>query len=63
MASTRNRTGNLFRPPRRGDTALAVATRWYDPAVIVATIDGVVDAANVDTLSTWCWTGPCCAAR
>jgi anti-anti-sigma regulatory factor len=50
MASTRNRTGNLFRPPRRGDTALTVATRWYDPAVIVATIDGVVDAANVDTL-------------
>lgn len=51
MASTQNRAGNLFRAPRRGgDTVLTVATRWYDPAVIVATLDGVVDAANVDTV-------------
>lgn len=50
MASTQDRADIYFRAPRRADTVLTVATRWYDPAVIVATIDGVVDAANVDTL-------------
>lgn len=35
---------------RRAQTVMTVATQWYDPAVTVVTVDGVVDAANVERL-------------
>lgn len=51
MTQSSNRPGTpQRRAPRRADTVLSVTTRWYDPAVTVVVVDGVIDAANVDDL-------------
>ncbi|GAS97501.1 anti-anti-sigma regulatory factor [Mycolicibacterium canariasense] len=50
MALTRTTDNGRRRGPVRADTVLTIDTQWYDPAVTVVTVGGVVDAANVDGL-------------
>ncbi|MDX1873401.1 STAS domain-containing protein [Mycolicibacterium sp. 120266] len=49
MAQTRTMDHGRRRAPVRADTVLSIDTQWYDPAVTVVTVGGVIDAANVDT--------------
>ena len=50
MAQTRTPDSGYRRTPVRADTGLTIDTQWYDPAVTVLTVNGFVDAANVDSL-------------
>jgi anti-anti-sigma regulatory factor len=50
MTHTPNRPAPQRRAPRWADSVLSVTTQWYDPAVTLVVIDGVIDAANVGDL-------------